>query len=80
MFCLGIYITNYPLMVLGRIINGFGSGPTTLSTFTLTKLYIDDKNLMLVNSMVMVTSRIVFSASYYSNPKMYLYFRSFDMN
>ena len=77
-FCFGILVESFPIMLLGRFINGSGCEPTIIGITLLVKLYIKEANVLFMNSSVMVVSRVAYSLSYYVNPKLYLMHNNFN--
>lgn len=79
LFCLGIFTSSFPLMVIGRIVNGAGSEPSICVLFYLTKVFIDEENLLIINSGILVASRLIAMSSFYFNPQMYIEYKSFNL-
>lgn len=77
-FCIGVNMSNFPVMQVGRIINGCGSETMFISISYLMKLYIKEKNLFMVNCIMFITSRVIYATQYYIDPEIYILTKSFN--
>jgi len=77
-FCMGIHSGNFNTMLLGRFINGIGSESVIVGLIYVTKLFILEENLVVMNSLIFIASRLFYSLSYYVNPEIYIQTQDFD--
>jgi hypothetical protein len=76
---MGIKSGDFDTMLLGRFINGIGSEPVIVGLIYVTKLFILEENLVVMNALIFIFSRFFYSVSYYVNPEIYIRTKSFDL-
>merc|ERR1712151_376265 len=78
-FCLGVFTTSYTLMIIGRIINGSGQEPNFVALYSITKRFVHEDNLLIINSLLLVCSRAIQAGAYFVNPWLYLQYKNFNL-
>lgn len=75
---MGIQSGEFNTMLLGRFINGVGSESVIVGLIYVTKLFILEENLVVMNALIFIFSRLFYSLSYFINPEIYIRTKSFD--
>lgn len=71
-FTMGIVLENYSLLLLGRVLIGISQKSGLVCQMYVTKLFTKEADILVLNNVCFVLSKVISSIATYSNPELYI--------